>query len=87
MLTEKKQGTLKEERVGRELEKVMAVPRMVKCSLVATRALLPDHTPEIMMSLSQRLHVLADPIAALITELWVKAIQETADPGRIFSVR
>lgn len=58
----------------------MAVPRMVKCGLVATLALLPDHTPEIMMSLSQRLHVLADPIAALITELWVKAIQGTADP-------
>lgn len=65
----------------------MAVPRMVKCGLVATLALLPDHTPEIMMSLSQRLHVLADPIAALITELWVKAIQGTADPGRISSVR
>lgn len=36
------------------------------------------HTPEIVMSLSQRLHVLADPIAALITEMRVIKIQETA---------
>lgn len=50
-------------------------------------ARLPDHTPEIMMSLTQRLRVLADPIAALITELRVITIEETADPGRISSFR
>lgn len=50
-------------------------------------ARLPDHTPEIMMSLSQRSHVLADPIAALITELRPITIQETADLGRTSSVR
>lgn len=50
-------------------------------------ARLPDHTPEIMMSLTQRLHVLADPIAALITELRAITIQETADPGRISFLR
>lgn len=65
----------------------MAVLRMVKCGLAAILARRPDHTPEIMMSLSQRLHVLADPIAALITELRAIAIQETADPGRISSIR
>ncbi len=65
----------------------MAVLRMVKCGLVATLARLSDHTPEIMMSLSQRLHVLADPIAALITELQAIVIQERADPGRISFVR
>lgn len=63
----------------------MGLHRMVKCSFVAALAGAPDHTPEIMMSLSQRLHVLADPIAALITELRAIAIQETADPGRISS--
>jgi len=36
---------------------------------VAMLARLPDHTPEIMMSLSQGLHTLADPVSALITVL------------------
>lgn len=63
----------------------MAVIRTVKCGSVAMLACLPDHTPEIMMSLSQRLHVLGDPITALITELRVIVIPETADPGRISS--
>lgn len=50
-------------------------------------ARLPDHTLEIMMSLSQRLHVLADPNAALITGMQAIMLQETADPGRISFVR
>ena len=36
---------------------------------MAMLARLPDHTPEIMMSLSQGLHTLADPVSALITVL------------------
>lgn len=66
---------------------VTAVSRMVKYGLVTVLARLPDHTPEIMMSLTRRLHVLADPIAALITELRAIVIQETADPSRISFVR
>lgn len=60
----------KETRMQYLLEKVMTTKvllGMVKCDLVPTLAPLSDHTPEIMMSVSQRLHVLADPIAVLIT--------------------
>lgn len=58
----------------------MVLQRMTECGLVVILACIPDYTPKIMMSLSQRLHVPADPIAALITELQVIKIQETAEP-------
>lgn len=61
----------------------MASSRMVKWGLEEMLACCPDHTPEIIMSLCQGLHVLADLIPALITELQAITIQETAEPGRI----
>lgn len=48
---------------------------------------LPDHTPEIMMSLSQRLHVLVDLSCGANHKIADDQIRGTGQPGNTSPVR